>query len=67
MERTAGPGTLLLFCPTQVQAAEDFLKAHYAQAALEVGFADHSHLTRRFKQRIGLTPSQYARIFPKED
>ncbi len=30
-----------------------------AQVAFEVGFADQSHLTRRFKSITGLTPGQY--------
>jgi AraC-like DNA-binding protein len=33
-----------------------------AQVALEVGFADQSHLTRRFKGITGLTPGQYRKI-----
>ena len=31
-----------------------------AEVAFEVGFADQSHLTRRFKSITGLTPGQYA-------
>ena len=31
-----------------------------AQVAYEVGFADQSHLTRRFKRITGITPRQYA-------
>ncbi|MCQ3971858.1 MAG: AraC family transcriptional regulator [Anaerolineae bacterium] len=31
-----------------------------AQVAAEVGFSSQSHLTRRFKQIIGVTPGQYA-------
>jgi AraC-like DNA-binding protein len=30
-----------------------------ARAAAEVGFADQSHLTRRFKRLVGVTPGQY--------
>jgi AraC-like DNA-binding protein len=30
-----------------------------ADAALCAGFSDQSHLTRRFKQRYGLTPGTY--------
>ncbi|WP_161630008.1 helix-turn-helix domain-containing protein [Desulfogranum mediterraneum] len=32
-----------------------------AEAALLAGFADQSHLTRRFKRRYGLTPGSYLR------
>ena len=31
-----------------------------ADAALAVGFSSQSHLTRRFKQIVGMTPGQYA-------
>jgi AraC-like DNA-binding protein len=31
-----------------------------AEVAVEVGFSSQSHLTRRFKQIIGVTPGQYA-------
>jgi AraC-like DNA-binding protein len=32
-----------------------------AQAALDTGFADQSHLTRQFKRFVGVTPGEYAR------
>ena len=32
-----------------------------AQAALEVGFVDQSHLIRRFREAFGVTPGQYLR------
>lgn len=32
-----------------------------SQVAFDVGFADQSHLTRRFKTLFGVTPGQYAR------
>jgi AraC-like DNA-binding protein len=31
-----------------------------ADTALSVGYADQSHLTRRFKRFLGITPGQYA-------
>jgi AraC-like DNA-binding protein len=31
-----------------------------AQAAIEAGFADQSHMTRQFKQAYGLTPARWA-------
>lgn len=34
-----------------------------AQVAAETGFADQSHLTRRFKRLVGLTPGRYAQAF----
>lgn len=33
-----------------------------AEAALAAGFADQSHLTRRFKQAYGLTPARWAAL-----
>lgn len=33
-----------------------------AAVALECGFADQSHLTRRFKGSVGVTPSQWGRM-----
>jgi len=35
-------------------------KMPIAQVAAEAGFADQSHLTRHFKQIVGVTPGQYA-------
>lgn len=32
-----------------------------SQVAVEAGFADQSHLTRHFKQIVGITPGQYLR------
>ncbi|CAA9481240.1 MAG: Transcriptional regulator, AraC family [uncultured Rubrobacteraceae bacterium] len=31
-----------------------------ARVARETGFADQSHLTRRFKRLVGVTPGRYA-------
>ncbi len=36
--------------------------AEIAQAALQVGFADQSHMTRHFKARYGLTPGRFAAL-----
>lgn len=36
--------------------------APLAEIALAAGFADQSHLTRLFKRRMGLTPSEYRRL-----
>jgi AraC family transcriptional regulator len=36
--------------------------APLAEIALAAGFADQSHLTRLFKDRMGLTPSEYRRL-----
>jgi AraC-like DNA-binding protein len=33
-----------------------------SQVALETGFADQSHFSRVFKNAVGITPAQYARI-----
>jgi len=31
-----------------------------AEAAMEAGFADQSHMSRQFKQAYGLTPARWA-------
>lgn len=36
-----------------------------AQIALEVGFSDQSHFTRRFKYHVGQTPASYARDYAR--
>jgi AraC-like DNA-binding protein len=50
---------------TQVRIAKSRrllrLGAPAAQVALEVGFADQAHFTKRFKQLTGTTPALYAR------
>jgi AraC-like DNA-binding protein len=39
------------------------LRGHpIVQVAAETGFSDQSHLTRRFRQVVGVTPGQYQRI-----
>ncbi|WP_320009335.1 AraC family transcriptional regulator [Maridesulfovibrio sp.] len=38
-------------------------KADIADAAIQCGFSDQSHLTRLFKSRYGLTPRQYQKAF----
>jgi AraC-like DNA-binding protein len=45
----------------RLERARELLRAGEppAQVALATGFADQSHLTRRFKGAFGLTPSQY--------
>jgi AraC-like DNA-binding protein len=35
-----------------------------AEVSAETGFSSQSHLTRRFRQIIGVTPGQYARQRP---
>jgi AraC-like DNA-binding protein len=35
--------------------------ASLAQIATELGYADHAHLTREFRDRLGFTPSAYRR------
>ena len=36
-----------------------------SSVALDVGFADQSHLSRNFKRVLGVTPGQYARLAPR--
>lgn len=45
----------------RVERAKGLLSAGLpiARAAAEAGFADQSHLTRRFKRLVGVTPGQY--------
>jgi AraC-like DNA-binding protein len=45
----------------RVRRAQRLLRAgrRAADVAAEVGFADQSHLTRRFKQVVGVTPGRY--------
>lgn len=47
----------------RVQRARALLAAgsSIAEAATAVGYADQSHLTRRFKRLLGITPGQFAR------
>ncbi len=47
----------------RVEAAKRLLASGLAPAevALEVGFADQSHLTRRFKDLVGTSPGRYQR------
>ena len=44
-----------------VHGARDFLAAGHtpAQAAVEAGFADQSHMTRAFARQFGVTPGRY--------
>jgi AraC-like DNA-binding protein len=50
---------------TQIRIAKSCqllrLGAPAAQVALDVGFADQAHFTKRFKQLTGATPAHYAR------
>jgi AraC-like DNA-binding protein len=47
----------------RVELAKQRLRAgaDIATVALDVGFADQSHLTRKFKAVVGVTPGQYVR------
>jgi len=46
----------------RIRRAQRLIELGYALAdvALAVGFSSQSHLTRRFKQIVGVTPGQYA-------
>ena len=49
----------------RVEEAKQRLQQHQptAQTALDVGFADQSHLTRQFKKILGVTPGAYRRLY----
>lgn len=49
----------------RLELAKALIKQGYslAQAAHEAGFADQSHMTRRFKAAYGVTPGQYQKAF----
>lgn len=38
-----------------------------AEAAVDAGFADQSHMTRHFRARYGMTPGRYARLSRSEE
>lgn len=44
----------------RVAAARDALRAGTSPRAVELGFADQSHLTRLFKRTLAVTPGRYA-------
>lgn len=48
----------------RIKLAKDLLATgtSLAQVALETGFADQSHFTRRFRSIVGTTPGRFARI-----
>lgn len=60
--RIVGIPPHLYLIQVRVKQAKRLLAAGMpiAQVACEVGFADQSHLARRFKRMTGLTPRQYA-------
>jgi AraC-like DNA-binding protein len=47
----------------RIRKAREFLDRGdtIVSAALSVGYSDQSHLTRRFKRFLGITPGQYIR------
>lgn len=49
----------------RLRRAKELLRAGagLAEAALEAGFCDQSHMHRHFVRLVGLTPAQYARAF----
>lgn len=53
----------------RVECASKLLRGGVEPAvvAAEVGFADQAHLTRAFKQRMGVTPGAYQRMVRKGD
>ena len=52
----------------RVEIAKELIRDGHslAQAALEAGFADQSHMTRRFKVTYGVTPGQYRQALARK-
>lgn len=59
--RTVGLTPHAYLIQIRVQRAKHLLLTNHSitQVALETGFTDQSHFTRRFKQILGITPGQY--------
>src|SRR5579863_7969562 len=47
----------------RIRKAQEFLDCGHtpASAAISAGFVDQSHLTRRFRRFLGITPGEYVR------
>ncbi len=47
----------------RIRRARELLESavSIAEVAIAVGYSDQSHLTRRFKRHLGITPGQYVR------
>ncbi|MBX7150933.1 AraC family transcriptional regulator [bacterium] len=62
-KRTVGMSVHQWLLQVRIHEAKKLLSIQTpaAQVALDVGFDDQSHLTRRFKHITGLTPAQYAK------
>jgi AraC-like DNA-binding protein len=62
-EREVGQPPHLYLDRVRIEQARALLDAgtSIADAATAVGYADQSHLTRRFKRLLGITPGQFAR------
>jgi len=55
---------------TRVERAKTLLRdsrARVADISAELGFADQSHFTRRFRRLVGMPPSAYARVADSAD
>lgn len=62
-EKGISPWSYLLQKRLQLARASIRLGATLADAALDAGFADQSHMSRRFKATYGITPGQYRRAW----
>jgi len=62
-EKSISPWSYLLQKRLQLARASIRLGASLSDAALDAGFSDQSHMSRRFKATYGITPGQYRQAY----
>lgn len=62
-EKGISPWSYLLQKRLQLARSSIRLGASLSEAALEAGFSDQSHMSRRFKATYGITPGQYRQAY----
>ena len=63
----ARPVDLCAFAPAEAAREALAAGASCADAAWAAGFSDQAHLTRAFKERLGMTPGFYQRAIAGAD